>query len=302
MIATAKATFGEFAPALSGASRVRAAMQLDFAHDAARNITFLAASSQEAPLKAIRAFTLEDGTALIHLHNVSGGLLGGDQLTLKIDVGREAFAQIATTGATRVYRHRRGFSPTTQCNHFAVGEGALLEYVPDATIPFAGANYMQRTSIELAKCAGLFWWEILAPGREASGELFQYDQFEMRTCVRACGRKIVEENICLRPASCKISSIARLGPFRYVATFYICRAGLDPSTWRSAEDYLRRFTTELTRPGEILWGVSSLAADGLVVKCLALRGHQVLPGLQALWREAKLFLYGRVAIPPRKVN
>jgi urease accessory protein len=302
MTATARATFGEIASALSGTSRVRATMELDFARDAARNVTFLAASSQEAPLRAIRAFTLEDGTALVHLHNVSGGLLGGDCLTLKIDVGREAFAQITTTGATRVYRHRREFSPTTQCNHFAVGEGALLEYLPDATIPFAGANYMQRTSIELAKGAGLFWWEILAPGREASGELFKYDQFEMTTRVRACGRKIAEENICLRPASREISSLARLGAYRYAATFYICRIGLDATAWRAAEDHLRRFTTELTRPGEILWGISSLVADGLVVKCLARRGHEVLPGLHALWREAKLLLHGRAAIPPRKVN
>ena len=262
----------------------------------------LAASRQEPPLRVVRAFALEDGAAMVHLHNVSGGLLGGDHLMLKIDVGREAFAQITTTGATRVYRHRREFSPTTQCNHFAVEEGALLEYLPDATIPFAGANYVQRTSIELAPGAGLFWWEILAPGREASGELFEYDQFEMRTCVRACGRKIAEENICLRPASREIPSLARLGPFRYSATFYICRAGLDTSTWKSAEDYLRRFTTGLTRPGEILWGVSSLAADGLVVKCLALCGNEVLPGLHALWREAKLILYVRAAIPPRKVN
>jgi len=302
MTATAKVTFGEIASDSSGPSRVRAAMQLDFARDAARNITFLARSSYEAPLKAVRAFALEDGTALVHLHNVSGGLLGGDHLTLKIDVRREAFAQITTTGATRVYRHRGEFSPTTQCNHFAVGEGALLEYLPDATIPFAGANYMQRTSIELAKGAGLFWWEILAPGREASGELFEYHQFEMRTCVRSLGRKIAEENICLRPASREISSLARLGPYRYAATFYICRVGLDASAWRKAEDHLRRFTTELTRPGEILWGVSSLVSDGLVAKFLARRGHEVLPGLQALWREAKLFLYGRAAIPPRKVN
>jgi urease accessory protein len=302
MTATARATFGEIAPAPCGPSHVRATMQLEFARDAARNITFLAASSQEAPLKAVRAFTLEDGGALVHLHNVSGGLLGGDHLTLKINVAREAFAQITTTGATRVYRHCKEFSPTTQWNHFAVGEGGLLEYLPDATIPFAGANYMQRTSIELAKNAGVFWWEILAPGREASGELFEYDRFEMRSCVRALGRKIAEENICLQPARRDMASLARLGPFRYAATFYICRAGLDASTWRSSEDRLRCITTELSRPGEILWGISSLVADGLVAKCLAVRGHEVLPGLHALWRKAKLLLYGRAAIPPRKVN
>lgn len=277
-------------------------MQLDFARDTVSDITFLAGSLQQQPLKVVRAFTLDDGTALVHLHNVSGGLLGGDHLTLKINVGRDSSAQLTTTGATRIYRHRKEFSPTTQCNDFAVGEGALLEYLPDSLIPFAGANFLQRTSIELSQGAGLFWWEILAPGREARGELFEYDQFEMTTRVRALGRKIAAENIYLRPTSREVSSLARLGQYRYLATFYICRLGLEGSAWRAAEDHLRDLTDKLTRPGETLWGISTLVAHGLVVKCLARHGYEVLPGLHAVWLSAKLHLYGRKAIPPRKVN
>jgi urease accessory protein len=302
MTTTARTTFGEIATDIPGFSRVHATMQLDFARDITASNTFLAASSQEPPLKVVRAFTLEDGTALVHLHNVSGGLLGGDSLRFRVNLAREAFAQITTTGATRIYRHCPEFSPTTQCNEFVVGEGALLEYLPDPTIPFAGANFLQRTSIGLSAGAGLLWWEILAPGREASGELFEYKQFEMRTCVTAIGRKIAEENICLRPQNRDVLSLARLGPYRYVATFYICRVGVDVNSWRTAENHLRTLTTGLTRPGEVLWGISSLAAYGLVVKCVARRGQEVLPGLHAVWRAAKLYLYGREAIPPRKVN
>jgi len=120
----------------------------------------------------VRAFTLEDGTALAHLHNVSGGLLGGDHLAMQVNLASGAKVQLTTTGATRIYRSREGFSATTQCNEVSIAEGTLLEYLPDATIPFAGARYLQRTSINLAAGAGLFWWEILAPGREARGELF----------------------------------------------------------------------------------------------------------------------------------
>jgi urease accessory protein len=302
MTAAARATLGEIAQEIPERIRVRATMQLDFLRDSITGGTYLSGSLQEPPLRVVRAFPLDDGTALSHLHNVSGGLLGGDHLTLKIKVGRGACVQLTTTGATRIYRCRKELSPTTQSNDFAVGEGALLEYLPDATIPFAGANFLQRTSIELASGAGLFWWEILAPGREASGEVFEYDRVETRTRVTELGRKIAEEKICLRPAKHEVSSLARLGPHRYTATFYICRVGLDASAWRATEDHLRGLTTELTRPGEILWGISSLVAHGLVVKCLARRGREVLPGLHALWREAKLYLYGREAVPPRKVN
>lgn len=302
MTATAKQALREIESDMLGPNRVRASMRLDFSVDSASGSTFLAGSFQEPPLKVVRAFTLEDGTALAHLHNVSGGLLGGDHLALQLNLGCGTSVQLTTTGATRIYRRREESSPTTQRNEVAVGEGALLEYLPDATIPFAGSHFLQRTSIDLADGAGLFWWEILSPGREARGELFEYDHFEMSTRVTALGRKIAMDSICLRPASRNVSSLARLGPYRYAATFYICRVGLDANAWRASEDGLRGVTTSLTRSGEILWGISSLVAHGLVVRCLARSGRDVLPGLHAIWRTAKLQLYGREAIPPRKVN
>ena len=302
MAATAREAFQETAPNIYEYNRARALLQLTFSRDSVSGNTFLADSFQEAPLKVVRAFTLEDGTALTHLHNVSGGLLGGDRLAMQVLVANGAQVQLTTTGATRIYRNREGFSATTQRNEISIGEGGLLEYVPDATIPFAGARYLQRTSIELAAGAGMFWWEIVAPGREARGELFEYEEFAMRTRVSALGRAIAAENLCLRPGKDNVFSLARLGQYRYAATFYICRVGLETGAWRRAEDQLRELTTSMARCGEILWGVSSLMTHGLVVRCLARNGREILPGLQAIWRSAKRHLYDREAIPPRKVN
>ena len=147
--------------------RVAASLRLDFERHPPIGRTILAASHQEPPLKVVRAFAVEDGAALVHLHNVSGGLLGGDRLELAVHVGAHAQAQVTTTGATRIYRPRVEASATSQLNEITVGENGVLEYLPDAVIPFAGARFSQRTSIQLAEGAGLFWWEILAPGREA---------------------------------------------------------------------------------------------------------------------------------------
>ena len=283
-------------------SRVRAALHLNFAQNPKTKETFLAGSLQEPPLKVVRTFLLEDGTALAHLHNVSGGLLGGDHLSLHVNAGNGSKVQLTTTSATRIYRQRPEFSATTQRNEIMVGENALLEYLPDAMIPFSASRFTQETAIHLASGAGLFWWEIIAPGREASGELFEYEQFEMRTKVFALGRTIAAENICLKPARKRMASIAQLGSYRYTATFYICAVGREASIWRAAEDHLRVLTSELTRPGETLWGVSTLLAHGLVVRCLSCRGREILPGLQAIWNRAKVHLHGCEAIPPRKVN
>ena len=54
-----------------------------------------------------------------------------------------------------------------------VGEGGYFEYLPDQLIPFAGSRFEQATRIELASHAALIWWDIIAPGRDASGEVFR---------------------------------------------------------------------------------------------------------------------------------
>ncbi len=264
----------------------------------------LAASRQEPPLQVVRAFETPDGSALVHLLNVSGGLLGGDRLKVEVRVGAGACAQVTTTGATRLYRPRSEAPATVQVNDFTVEENALLEYVPDPLIPFARARFCQQSVIRLGKEAGLFWWEIVAPGREARGELFEYERVELEAEIQVRGRTVALERSRLEPRARALSSLARLGPYRYLATFYICREGLEPGFWLAAERELREAQSRCnpqSGTGQTLWGISTLVAHGLIVRGLACHGHHLLAGLHAVWRAAKVLLYGREPIPPRKV-
>ena len=293
----------EFEPrvAPSDSARLSAALQLDFECDALTGKTVLAGSVQQPPLRIIRAFSIDGGATLVHIHNVSGGLLGGDHLHLSARVGPRARAQLTTTGATRVYRPRPAALPSVQENEFRIAEDGLLEYVPDALIPYAGVRFRQRTSIQLGPGAGLFWWEIVAPGREARGEVFRYERLELKTDVEALGRPVAAENVKLEPQQRDVTSRALLGPYRYFATFYICRVGLSPTRWIKIEQQLRDLAGRLTRTGQVLWGVSLLAAEGLAVRCVAIHGCDVPQGLFAIWRAAKTALYECEPIQPRKV-
>jgi urease accessory protein len=257
---------------------------------------------QQPPLKVVRAFSLEDSAALVHLHNLSGGVLGGDHLELFVEVGPEARAQLTSTGATRLYRSRSEAPTATQLNSVKVCENGLLEYVPDALIPFAGARYSQETVIRLAAGAGLFWWEMVGPGRVARGELFEYELLHVKLDILALGKPLAQERIRLEPAKRSLSSTARLGPYHYFSTFYICRVGLEAGRWQELEKELAELACQLSRPAEILWGVSLLSADGLVVRALGVKGRAIEAGLLAFWHAAKLALYGQAAIPPRKVH
>ncbi|MDT5122201.1 MAG: urease accessory protein [Acidobacteriota bacterium] len=282
--------------------RVRGHLRLCFESDSSTNQTVLASCQQQPPLRVVRAFSLTDGGSLVHLHNLSGGVLGGDYLTLDVEVGCRASAQLTSTGATRLYQSRCEAPTAVQINEIKVGENALLEYLPDALIPFKGSRYRQETRIELAAGAGLFWWEMVAPGREARQEIFAYELLQLKLDIEAAGKSLAQERIKLEPARRPLSSLVRLGHYRYFSTFYICRVGLEAARWLALEKQLTELADELSRDSEILWGVSTLPAHGLVVRALSIRGRAITSGLMAFWQAAKLQLYGQQAIPPRKVN
>ncbi len=283
-------------------AEVRGSLSLDFKRDPPSGTTYLADSAQQPPLRIVRPFPLDDGSVLVHLHNVSGGLLGGDHLAMSVNVGAGASVQLTTTGATRVYRAKQDGAATLQINQIAIRQDGLLEYIPDAIIPFAKSRFRQETVFDLEKGAGLLWWEILAPGRSARGELFEYDFVELKTDLKAGGEIIAAENLGIEPKRREISSVARLGPYRYWTTFYIVRVGPEPRFWLAAEQRVREVIASFCRSSEELWGVSTLAVHGLVVRGLARNSVNILRNLRTIWSEAKLLVYGREAIPPRKVN
>ncbi len=257
--------------------------------------------SQNPPLRMVRAFSQSDDSALVHLHNISGGVLGGDQLAVTAHVGPGARAQVTTTGATRVYRHRTGLPDAQQLTHFSVAAGGLLEYLPDPLIPFAGSRYRQRTRFELDENAGLFAWELVTPGREASGELFDYEHLEIESRITVQGEPIAFEKMCIVPSLRSPSSPLELGRYRSFATLLVCRAGHPSASWRLLEKELTALAAEWSVEGETVWGVSTLVADGLIVRGLAREGRNLASSLPHFWRRAKVEIYDLEAILPRKI-
>lgn len=292
---------GTAAAALTFTERPHGLLRLRFGRAGQTGRTFLASCEQRPPLQVVRSFQSGETAALAHLHNLSGGVLGGDVLELSVEVCEGARAQLTSTGATRLYRCRPGAPAASQRQTFRVGRDALLEYLPDELIPFAGARYRQETVIELSDGAGLFWWETVAPGRAARGEMFEYGSLRFGLDLTARGLPLARERVELEPERRPLQSPVRLGPYLYFATFYVCRVGLPESRWLELEAELAEAARSLSKRGALLWGVSALPAHGLVVRALGMKGRDITRGLLDFWRAAKSALYAEAAVPPRKV-
>jgi len=258
--------------------------------------------AQEPPWKVVRAFQQADRGTLVHLHNVSGGILAGDCLSLRVDVGPGAAAQVTSTGATRLYRHRTGALQSEQRIVITVAEGGLLEYLPDPLIPFAGSRHVQSTNVMLANQASFFGWDVLAPGRQAMGELFAFESLRIETSFRSPARPLVLERFLLEPRVKSMQSPARMGGYLHAASFYAIQIGRPASDLRELESKLSEVARETSRPGAIIWGASALASDGVVARGLSTTARDLPATLVRFWSVARRFLTGEDAIPPRKLK
>jgi urease accessory protein len=277
-----------------------AQLHLSFELDT-RSSTILRVNRQQPPWRVVRGFDAPSGEKLAHMHNVSGGVLDTDALEWRVDVGAGALAQLTSTGATRVYRSRSHDQVAKLLALVTLGEGAYFEYLPDQLIPFAGSRFEQTTRVELARGASLIWWDMIAPGRDASGELFGYESLSSTFEVCAGGEPVATERWCMEPRTRPPDSIARLGPYRYFASCYVCRAGERAAYWRTLENDLQ-IVAEARTTADVSWGITSLRKHGLLIRGVAMNGRPLSDGLVEFWRAAKWYLCGRAATLPRKVH
>ena len=256
---------------------------------------------EDPPWKVVRAFNLPESGKLVHLHNVSGGVLAGDRLALHVEVESGAVAQITTTGATRLYRHRAGAVDSEQTATFLVGDAAQLEYLPDPVIPYAGSRHRQRTEIRLGGGATLFWWDVLAPGRLAAGERFAFDRLAVQTVIHTGPRPVLREDYVLEPAKRPLDAPVRMLGYSHMASFCAVQEGRPWAFWKSLEAQLNDIARRRTSPGRTIWGASTLASDGMVVRGLAASGRFIYEPLVEFWTAARLAMTGTASVPPRKI-
>ncbi|MDX2053574.1 MAG: urease accessory protein UreD [Polyangiaceae bacterium] len=146
--------------------------------------TILTAEQHLGPLVIQRPFYPEDtGGCHVYILHPPGGVAGGDRLTFEARLGAGAQVLFTTPGATKYYR--TGDLPASQHQALSVGSGGFLEWLPQETIVFSGADVTLGTSVELGENAGFVGWEILCLGRRAGGHSFDLgsvrQRFEVRT-------------------------------------------------------------------------------------------------------------------------
>ncbi len=119
-----------------------------------------------------------------------GGIAGGDSLAFDVRLGERAWAQLTSPGAAKWYR---AACPSRQTLEIHLEPGATLEWLPQESIVFAGAQAELETRIQLRGDARLFYWDMVALGRPASGERFVSGHFVAALDIRRDDRLLWHE-------------------------------------------------------------------------------------------------------------
>lgn len=124
------------------------------------------------PLALGRAFRPEgDERCYLTLLHPPGGVVGGDELSVRVVVESEAQCVITTTAATKIYRSEVATSGLR--TEIEAREKSVVDWIPQETIVFEGARAESALHVWLGADAVWLGWEIVRLGRTARGESFQ---------------------------------------------------------------------------------------------------------------------------------
>jgi urease accessory protein len=213
-----------------------------------------------------------------------GGIAGGDRLDIAATVGANAWAQLTSPGAAKWYRAK---GPAYQRLELKVGAGATLEWLPQETIVYCGAQAELSTRIELEGDARLCYWDMVALGRPASGERFNTGHFQAHLDIRRDGQLLWHERQRIRGGDGLLDSPIGLAGQPVFATLLIS-GEIDADLLERC-----RMIPSLVR------GDLSQLPGLLVARCLASEALHARAWLIDLWRLLRPVLLGRAAVPPR---
>jgi len=265
----------------------RATLDLGFAVIAGR--TALVRNRHLGPLSVQRAFYPEPGgVAHVYLLHPPGGVVGGDILETSVQAAPDAHALITTPAATKFYRSAG--RAARQSQRLRVASGASLEWLPQETIVFGGAQVRTETRVELEPGARFLGWDIVCLGRPASGDDFSEGSLSQTFEIWSGGAPLFIERSHF-DAHEKVQS-ARWGlAGRRVFGSLVC-AGVHSSLVAELRGLVP------FDPAEELFSVTQ-ARGALVCRYLGQRTERARALFQAAWAVLRPPVLERRASPPR---
>ena len=229
--------------------------------------TFLAKQSFRAPVHLSKPHW-EGSYLIINVVNPTAGLFAGDYVEMTVRVCAGARAVLTTPSATRIFRAKDSMQRAEIVQTIVVENGGRLDVCPDMLIAHGGARYSQVSRIEVLAGGELFFTEMLAPGRTASGEVFAYDQLEFSTDLIVGSQFAVRERFSLDASSEGLQSMRRRFPNAYYASSLVVSVS---AKWESLQSGVEALNSAaviagVSRPTDNVYAIKLVATDSISLR------------------------------------
>lgn len=230
-----------------------------------------------APYKIAKPFFDNDtGVLDLVLMSASAGIMQGDSYKIRVEMERHARASLHGQSYSKIHRMKTGHA--SQTNTFILKEGALFDYAPRPCIPFANSSYHSTTDCYLDSGSVFLYSEVLACGRDKSGERFQFNEY--RNCIRVYQHQelLFLDHQRYNPAFHDLEGIGFFEGYSHQATMGFFSDQLPENMINDLYDILYDIDG-------IDFGVSKTHKRGVVVRILGHGGDRVEKILLQLRRE-----------------
>jgi len=257
----------------------------------------------KGPLVVQRPFYPEGDPCHVYLVHPPGGVVGGDELRIGVQVDPGAHALITTPAATKFYRCDGRVSSQTQELHAA---GATFEWLPQENIFYRGADSRTATRVHVDADSRFIGWEVNCLGLPARDEPFDDGTLRLDLELWRSGRAIEPAPIkpdpfCLEKGAAPIfidrlrlkgESDARGARWGLAGQEAVGTLLATPATREDVESIRELVAHEPLAAVSLVDGV-------LVLRALAPQAEAVRNLFISAWQRLRPRIIGREAVLPR---
>jgi urease accessory protein len=251
----------------------------------------------QGPLRVQRPFYPEEnGCCHVYLLHPPGGMVLGDLLQINIAAAPGATGLITTPSAGKIYRAQGFQEVQRQEVHISSASGSCIEWLPQETIVFNGANGRLRTRLELQGDARTCVWDVVCLGRPASDEVFTEGRCEQILEIYRDDRPLLIERNRFDGGDERMQARWGLHNAPVAGTFL---ATLKPT--RDRVDALVEALEALAPAPDHQWGLTQ-KGELFIARYLGQSTRLCRAGFEYVWRELRMDLTGAQAVAPRIWN
>lgn len=259
------------------------------------NRTVMTESFFRVPLQVMKPRYDESGSVCVYLLSPTGGVVQGDDYQIDVTLAPNTHVILTTQAAIKVYA--MPFQGARQSMRVRVGKDAIFEYLPDSTILFRDANFVQGISLFLERGAAVVLQEIVMPGRLVRGETLAFTQYQSCIEVSDSAGLLLYDTCHVQP-KCQpyLTGLGVLEGYACWGSWYLI-GDFEMPQWEVLCEFVDPF---LNQPSKSIGGLSRLHRAGIAIRMLAHNVEAIQSTFQTIWNWMKTEHLGLKIVDLRK--